>query len=39
MKNIQKIAVVISLLFSLTAFAENKQPPTVVHKIEALPRD
>src|SRR5215472_10726283 len=38
MKNIQTIAVIAGLLFSLTAGAQNKQSSDG-HKIDALPRD
>ncbi len=33
------IVVIVGLLFSLTASAENKQTPEVMNKIEPLPRD
>ncbi len=39
MRKIQIIVVIVGLLFSLTASAENKQTPKVMNKIEPLPRD
>ena len=39
MRTIQTIAVIVGLLLSLTAYAENKQNPKVMNKIEPLPRD
>ena len=39
MRKVQIIAVIIGLLFSLTASAEDKQTPKVMNKIEPLPRD
>jgi hypothetical protein len=39
MKMILTIMVIASLLFSLTASAENKQTPEVMNKFEPLPRD
>ena len=39
MRNIQRIAVVVGLLFSLAAGAQNKQTPGGTNKIEPLPRD
>jgi len=38
-RKIQIIVVIATLLFSLTAGAENKQTPKVMNKIEPLPRD
>ena len=39
MRNVQTFIVIVGLLFSLTASAENKQTPKVMNKIEPLPRD
>ena len=39
MRKVQTIVVIVGLLFSLTASAENKQTPKVMNKIEPLPRD
>jgi hypothetical protein len=39
MRKVQIIAVIVGLLFSLSASAENKQTPKVKSKIEPLPRD
>jgi hypothetical protein len=39
MRKVQTIVVIIGLLFSLTAGAEDKQAPKVMKKIEPLPRD
>jgi hypothetical protein len=39
MRKVQTIVVIAVLLFTLTASAENKQPPKVTNKIEPLPRD
>ena len=39
MRKIQTFIVIVGLLFSLTASAENKQTPKVMNKIEPLPRD
>ncbi len=39
MRNVQTFIVIVGLLFSLTASAENKQTPRVMNKIEPLPRD
>ena len=39
MRNIQRIAVVVGLLFSLAASAQNKQTAKGMNKIEPLPRD
>jgi len=39
MRKIQTIVVIVGLLFSLTASAENKQTPKAMNKIEPLPRD
>ena len=40
MRKVQAIVVIAGLLlFSLTAIAEDKQPPKVMNKVEPLPRD
>jgi len=39
LRNVQTFIVIVGLLFSLTASAENKQTPKVMNKIEPLPRD
>jgi len=39
MRKVQIIVVIIGLLFSLTAGAENKQTPKVMNKVEPLPCD
>ena len=39
MRKVQTFIVIVGLLFSLTASAENKQTPKVMNKIEPLPRD
>jgi len=39
MRKVQTIAVIVGLLFSLTASAQNKQTPGAMNKIEPLPRD
>ena len=39
MKKVKTIAVIVGLLFSLTASAEDKQTAKVTGKIEPLPRD
>jgi len=39
MRKVQTILVIIGVLFSLTANAENRQTPKVLNKIEPLPRD
>ncbi len=39
MRNVQTFIVIVGLLFSLTASAENRQTPKVMNKIEPLPRD
>lgn len=39
MKKIQIFAVIVGLLFSLSAIAEDKQAPKAMNKIEPLPRD
>jgi hypothetical protein len=39
MRKVQTIAVIIGLLFSLAASAQNKQTPSGMNKIEPLPRD
>ncbi len=39
MRKIQAIAIIVCLLFSLTAMAENKQTGSVANKITPLPRD
>ena len=39
MRKIQKIGVIVGLLFSVAASAEYKQTPKVMSKIEPLPRD
>jgi hypothetical protein len=39
MRKVQTIVVVIGLLLSLTAGAEDKQTPKAMNKIEPLPRD
>ena len=40
MRKIQTIMVIAGLLlFSLTAIAEDNQPPKVMNKVEPLPRD
>ena len=39
MRKVQTILVIIGVLFSLTANAENRQTPKVLNKIEPLPKD
>ncbi len=39
MRKVHTIAVIVGLLFSLTASAQNKQTPRGMNKIEPLPRD
>src|SRR5262245_3864113 len=39
MRKVQTIAVIVGLLFSLTASAQNQQTPKGTNKIEPLPRD
>jgi hypothetical protein len=39
MRQVQTIAVLACLLFTLTASAENKETPTAMNRIEPLPRD
>jgi hypothetical protein len=39
MRKVQTIAVIIALLISFAASAEDKQTPTAISKIEPLPRD
>ena len=39
MKKVQTAVLVVSLLFSLTASAEDKEAPGLKNKIEPLPRD
>jgi len=39
MRKIQTIVIIVGLLFSLTASAQDKQAPKVMNKIEPLPRD
>ncbi|MCI0330074.1 MAG: hypothetical protein L0196_03865 [candidate division Zixibacteria bacterium] len=39
MRKIRTMAVIVGLLFSLTASAENKQTPKAMNKLEPLPRD
>ena len=39
MRRVQTIVVIVGLLFSLTASADNKQTREVMNKIEPLPRD
>ncbi len=39
MRNVQTFIIIVGLLFSLTASAENKQTRKVMNKIEPLPRD
>lgn len=39
MRNVQTIVIIIGLLFSLTASAENKEAREVMNKIEPLPQD
>jgi len=39
MKMVQKIAVVVGLLFSINASSQNRQTPGGMNKIEPLPRD
>jgi hypothetical protein len=39
MRKVQTIVVIVGLLFSLTASADNKQTREVMNKIEPLPRD
>ena len=39
MRKLQTITVITGLLFSLAAIAQDKQTPTVMNKIEPLPRD
>ena len=39
MRKVQTIALVVGLLFSLTASTQNKQTPRAMNKIEPLPRD
>jgi hypothetical protein len=39
MRGVQVIVVIASLLFSLTACTQDKQPSKVKNKIEPLPRD
>ncbi len=39
MRQVKTIAVIVGLLFALTASAENKQTPGMMNKIELLPRD
>ncbi len=39
MINVRTIIVIVGLLFTLTASAQNRQTPTVMNKIEPLPQD
>jgi len=39
MRNVQTFIIIVGLLFSLAASAQHKQTPTVMKKIEPLPRD
>src|SRR5262245_12361733 len=39
MKKVQKLEVVVGLLFLLAASAQNQRPPRGMNKIEPLPRD
>jgi hypothetical protein len=39
MRKVQAIVILVVLLFTLTASAENKQTPKVMNRIEPLPRD
>jgi len=39
MRKVQTIVIIVGLLFTLTASAENKQTPGMMNKIEPLPRD
>jgi len=39
MRKVQTIAVIVGLLFSLTASAGTRQTPEVANRIEPLPRD
>jgi hypothetical protein len=39
MRSVQTLIVIVGLLFTLSANAENNKAPTVMNKIEPLPRD
>ena len=39
MRNVQTLIVIVGLVFTLSANAENNEAPKVMNKIEPLPRD